>query len=68
LFGDTTELTVEAAVSNNVILMGTPWVTDKYSRQLQESFNFQYVAEHTNDDFRFPIINKESPNRRTDPI
>jgi hypothetical protein len=57
-FGGTTELTAEAAVDNNVILMGTPWVTDKYSKQLQESFNFQYTADYTNDDFKFPILNK----------
>jgi hypothetical protein len=61
-FAGTTELTVESSLDYNIVLMGTPWVTDKYSKQLQENFNFQYTEEHTTDGFRFPIVNR-SPRK-----
>ena len=61
-FAGTTELTDESSVDSNIVLMGTPWVTDKYSKQLQENFNFKYADEHTSEGFKFPIINRAPRN------
>jgi len=62
----TTELTMDSVAESNVILIGTPWVTDRYSRQLQENFNFQYAEERSTDNFKFPIINRSPrPNEQS---
>jgi len=57
-FGGTTELSVDSLAEDNVILMGTPWVTDKYTKELQENTTFQYTAEQAKDGFKYPILNK----------
>jgi|SRR5579871_5821360 len=61
----TTELTMDSVAESNVILIGTPWVTDRYSKQLQENFNFQYTEERSTDNYKFPIVNRNPrPNEQ----
>ena len=56
-FGGTRELSVESLAENNIVLLGTPWITGKYTKPLQDNPNFYYTTEYTDQGERHPILN-----------
>ncbi len=61
-FGGTRELSVESTTENNVVLLGTPWITEKYTKPLEDHPNFYYTTEYTDKGEKHPILNS-SPRR-----